>query len=97
MAAGVWVVSGTKKGALPVSVEKRPKGKATVVRNITSNPRALLSELRVPFPQHLIFIKWVSRGGVFQKLLSRWRGEGSGGEKMSARGRGGGGSSGKMG
>ena len=41
-----WLVRGTKKGALPIAVEKRPCGKkVTLVSNVT-NPGALIHELK---------------------------------------------------
>ena len=41
-----WLVRGTKKGALPIAVEKRPCGKkVTLVSNVT-NPEALIHELK---------------------------------------------------
>ena len=43
---GAWRVHGTKKGALPIAVEKRPCGKkVTLIANVT-NPGALLHELK---------------------------------------------------
>jgi translation initiation factor 1 (eIF-1/SUI1) len=46
MASSGWKVVGTKKGSLPVSVEKRPCGKiVTIVHNVT-NPEKLQSELQ---------------------------------------------------
>jgi translation initiation factor 1 (eIF-1/SUI1) len=42
-----WKVEGTKKGALPICVEKRPCGKVvTMIHNVT-NPEKLQSELQV--------------------------------------------------
>jgi hypothetical protein len=41
-----WSLHGTKKGTLPISLEKRPCGKrVTIISNIT-NASVLLSELK---------------------------------------------------
>eukprot|EP00959_Pyramimonas_sp_CCMP1952_P158331 3311220-Pyramimonas_sp.AAC.1 len=41
------VVQATKKGGIPVAVEKRPKGKVvTVVRNVSGDAKGLLSSLQ---------------------------------------------------
>jgi len=45
-AEGGWKVHGTKKGALPISVEKRPCGKKVTLINNVTNPGALLHELK---------------------------------------------------
>jgi len=47
-----WKVHGTKKGALPISLEKRPCGKkVTIITNVT-NPVALLQELKGRYQCH---------------------------------------------
>ena len=41
-----WLVNGTKKGALPIKVEKRPKGKTvTILSNVSKEPQALLTQV----------------------------------------------------
>ena len=45
MAQQHWSVRGTKKGALPVAVEKRTHHKVTVIKNVT-NPALLASALQ---------------------------------------------------
>eukprot|EP00729_Bicosta_minor_P000627 gene627-618_t len=43
----MWEVNGTKKGALPVKVEKRPKGKTvTILSNVYKEPQLLLTQLQ---------------------------------------------------
>ena len=43
----MWEVHGSKKGALPISVEKRPKGKVvTILTNVRKEPAALLTALQ---------------------------------------------------
>ena len=47
VSGGIWTVHGTKKGTLPVQVEKRPMGKkVTLIQNVF-NPDALGKELKV--------------------------------------------------
>ena len=41
-----WKVEGTKKGGIPLSVEKRPCGKTVTVVNNVTNPEKLLSDLQ---------------------------------------------------
>jgi translation initiation factor 1 (eIF-1/SUI1) len=46
MSGASWSVEGTKKGSLPLSIEKRPCGKmVTVISNVT-HPDKLLTELQ---------------------------------------------------
>lgn len=43
-----YSIRGTKKGALPITVEKRPKGKVvTVIANVTGDSKALLHDLQL--------------------------------------------------
>ena len=41
-----WRVCGTKKGGLPVVVEKRPKGKSVTVISNVERPHLLLAKLQ---------------------------------------------------
>lgn len=44
----MWEVNGTKKGALPVKVEKRPKGKTvTILSNVYKEPQLLLTQVKL--------------------------------------------------